>query len=164
MDFCTDNIIYLDGIQYFTKLKSLSAKGSVWKGKLSCEDFSKNSVLSYLDCSYNKIEDMNLPSSLETLICRFNKLETLKLQGCTRLKELDCYGNYLDTIDLSKCTRLERLTCGLNNFTTLDLSCNLNLNYLDLSDCNMLQTVYLSPGQKIKIIIADNSIEFKYKN
>ena len=164
MDFCTDNIIYLDGIQYFTKLKSLSAKGSVWKGKLSCEDFSKNSVLSYLDCSYNKIEDMNLPSSLETLICRFNKLETLKLQGCTQLKELDCYGNYLDTIDLSKCTSLERLTCGLNNFTTLDLSYNLNLNYLDLSDCNMLQTVYLSPGQKIKIIIADNSIEFKYKN
>lgn len=164
MDFCTDNIIYLDGIQYFTKLKSLSAKGSVWKGKLSCEDFSKNSVLSYLDCSYNQIDDMNLPSSLETLICRFNKFETLKLQGCTRLKELDCYGNYLDTIDLSKCTSLERLTCGLNNFTTLDLSYNLNLNYLDLSDCNMLQTVYLSPGQKIKIIIADNSIEFKYKN
>ena len=164
MDFCTDNIIYLDGIQYFSNLKSLTARGSIWKGSLICEDFSKNTSLSYLDCSYNLIEDMNLPSSLETLICRFNKLEKLKLQGCTKLKELDCYGNYLDSIDLSKCTSLERLTCGLNSFTTLDLSRNLNLNYLDLSDCTSLKTVYLSRGQRIKEIIADNSIEFKYKD
>ena len=164
MDFCTDNIIYLDGIQYFTNLNSLSARGSVWKGRLTCEDFSKNTSLSYLDCSFNQIEDMNLPSGLETLICRFNKLETLKLQGSGKLRKLDCYGNYLDTIDLSKCTSLEELTCGLNNFTTLDLSCNLKLNYLDLSDCNNLKTVYLSRGQRIKTIIADNSIDFKYKD
>ncbi len=164
MDFCTDNIIYLDGIQYFTNLNSLSARGSVWKGRLTCEDFSKNTSLSYLDCSFNQIEDMNLPSGLETLICRFNKLETLKLQGSGKLRKLDCYGNYLDTIDLSKCTSLEEFTCGLNNFTTLDLSCNLKLNYLDLSDCNNLKTVYLSRGQRIKTIIADNSIDFKYKD
>lgn len=164
MTFCSDNIFYLDGIQYFTNLKSLSAKGSVWKGSLTCEDFSKNTALSYLDCSYNKIEDMSLPVSLETLICRFNKLESLKLQNSSNLKILDCYGNYLDSLDVSKCTNLEELVCGLNKFTTLDLSNNLKLDYLDLSECNQLTTVYLSREHKIKCIITENSVEFKYKD
>lgn len=162
MDFCSDRIVYLDGIRHFPNLKRLSARGSVWKGSLTCEDLSKNTLLTYLDCSYNKIEDISLPVSLETLICRFNKLESLKLQSSGKLKTLDCYGNYLDTIDLSKCSALEELTCGLNNFTTLDLSKNLRLDYLDLTDCSRLKTVFLSRSHKIKHIIADNSVDFKY--
>ena len=45
-----------------------------------------------------------------------------------------------------------------------DVSDNLNLKLLDLSDSPHLKTVYVARGQKIQTIIAENSIEFKYKD
>lgn len=163
IDVCTDEILTLDGIAYFSSLRTLKCEGSVWNGKLTGLALGSNSSLEELSCSHNRIEEMNLPASLKRLGCRFNKLATLNTANTPYLVSLDCYGNSLQSLDLSKLTDLEELTCGLNAFSTLDLSSNLKLRYLDLSDATNLKTVYVAKGQKIETIIADNSIEFKYK-
>ena len=80
------------------------------------------------------------------------------------LKKLDCFGNGIVNLNLKPLKSLEELVCGMNSFQTLDVSDNLNLKLLDLSDSPYLKTVYVARGQKIQTIIAENSIEFKYKD
>ena len=163
IEVCTDDILTLDGIAYFSSLRTLKCEGTVWNGKLTGLALDNNSCLEELSCSHNRIEEMSLPASLKKLGCRFNKLSHLNTASTPLLVSLDCYGNSLQSLDLSKLTELEELICGLNAFSTLDLSSNLKLRYLDLSDATNLKTVYVAKGQKIDTIIADNSIEFKYK-
>lgn len=160
---CTDEVLTLDGVQYFSSLESLECNGSVWNGSLSSLSLSSNTALKYLSCSYNHLKALSIPSSIETLGCRFNYLSGLNLQACPNLKRLDCLGNNLEQLDLSGAAALEELICGMNAFSTLDVSCCPALKLLDLSDSPNLKTVYVAKGQRIETIIADNSIEFKYK-
>lgn len=160
---CTDEVLTLDGVQYFSSLESLECNGSVWNGSLSSLSLSSNTALKYLSCSYNHLKALSIPSSIETLGCRFNYLSGLNLQSCQNLKRLDCLGNNLEQLDLSGAAALEELICGMNAFSTLDVSCCPALKLLDLSDSPNLKTVYVAKGQRIETIIADNSIEFKYK-
>lgn len=163
IEVCTDEILTLDGIAYFSSLNTLKCDGSVWKGMLSGLALASNSKLEDLSCSYNQIEEISLPSSLKKLVCRFNKLSCLNTEDIPLLVSLDCYGNAFGKLELSNLHDLEELTCGLNSFTTLDISSNLKLKYLDLRDATNLKTVYVARGQRIETIIADNSIDFKYK-
>lgn len=163
MSFCTDEMWTLDGIQYFTALSSLSCDGSVWNGGLTSLSLGNNTKLKILSCSFNALTSLVLPSSLEELYMRFNNVTRPNFKGLSNLKKLDCFCNYMTELDLSSLVRLEELTCGMNVFTTLDVSNNLNLNYLDLSDSPKLEIVYMARGQRIDTIIADNRIQFKYK-
>ena len=163
IEICTDDVQTLDGVQYFSSLESLKCNGSVWNGSLSSLSLSSNTALKYLSCSYNHLKALSIPSSIETLGCRFNYLSGLNLQACPNLKRLDCFGNNLEKLDLTGAAALEELICGMNAFSTLDVSCCPSLKLLDLSDSPNLKTVYVAKGQRIETIIADNSIEFKYK-
>lgn len=162
MEFNTDEIENLDGIQYFPNLKSLVCCGSVWNGLLEELLVQQNTALETLDCSYNRIEELRGSASLRKLVCRFNKLGTLDLRYSPSLTSLDCFGNSLEKLDLSPVPELEELVCGMNAFETLDVSCCHSLRLLDLTDSPMLKTVYVARGQTIETIIADNSIRFKY--
>ena len=163
IDVCTDDIRTLDGIQYFPSLKTLVADGSVWNGKLTSVSLASNSSLEKLSCRYNHIETMLLPSSLVELDFRFNNVREPDFKGLGKLRKLDCFGNGISSIDLSPLVSLEELVCGMNAFETLDVSSNPNLKVLDLSDSPMLRTVYVARGHKIETIIAENSIDIKYK-
>ena len=160
---CTDEVLTLDGVQYFSSLESLECNGSVWKGSLTSLALSSNSSLKSLSCTHNHLKALSLPGSIESLNCRFNSLSSLDLSSCSKLKSLDCFGNQLEVLDLRGTPSLESLICGLNAFSTLDVSCCPSLKLLDLSDSPNLQTVYVDKGQRIETIIADNRIEFKYK-
>ena len=160
---CTDEVLTLDGVQYFSSLESLECNGSVWKGSLTSLALSSNSSLKSLSCTHNHLKALSLPGSIESLNSRFNSLSSLDLSSCSKLKSLDCFGNQLEVLDLRGTPSLESLICGLNAFSTLDVSCCPSLKLLDLSDSPNLQTVYVAKGQRIETIIADNRIEFKYK-
>lgn len=164
IEVCTDNIRTLDGIQYFTSVKSLSVDGTVWNGKLTALSLEYNGVLERLSCRYNHITAIKLPASLTELDMRFNNVTQPDFSPLKNLKKLDCFGNGIVNLNLKPLKSLEELVCGMNSFQTLDVSDNLNLKLLDLSDSPYLKTVYVARGQKIQTIIAENSIEFKYKD
>lgn len=163
IEVCTDNIQTLDGIQFFTSVKTLVTDGSVWNGKLTALSLECNSVLERLSCRYNHISAFKFPASLIEIDMRFNDVSEPDFRSVPHLKKLDCFGNSMTRLDLKPLKELEELVCGMNSFETLDVSNNLNLKLLDLSDSPNLKTVYVARGQKIQTIIADNSIDFKYK-
>ncbi|MGM9736561.1 MAG: hypothetical protein ACI3ZL_09140 [Candidatus Cryptobacteroides sp.] len=163
IDVCTDNIRTLDGIQYFTSITDLVADGTVWNGKLTSVCLEYNSKLERFSCRYNHISSFLLPASLIELDMRFNNITNPDFRTVPHLKKLDCFGCSITRLDLKPLAELEELVCGMNSFETLDVSCNLNLKLLDLSDSPYLKTVYVARGQKIATIIAENSIDFKYK-
>lgn len=164
IEVCTDNIQTLDGIQFFTSVKTLVADGSVWNGKLTALSLEYNSVLERLSCRYNHISAFKFPASLIEIDMRFNDFSEPDFKSVPHLKKLDCFGNSMTRLDLKPLKELEELVCGMNSFETLDVSNNLNLKLLDLSDSPNLKTVYVARGQKIQTIIAENSIDFKYKD
>jgi hypothetical protein len=49
----------------------------------------------------------------------------LKIEGFTKLKELNCSSNKLTNLDLSNCEKLERLNCSNNQFTSTSFLINL---------------------------------------
>lgn len=163
IEICTDDVRTLDGIQYFTSLRSLVADGSVWNGRLTSVSLEYNGKLERFSCRHNHIVSFKLPPSLVEFDMRFNNVTEPDFRGLAALKKLDCFGNGITRLDLSPLKGLEELVCGMNSFTTLDVSSNLNLKLLDLGDSPLLETVYLARGQKIETIIADNSIQFKFK-
>ena len=165
MEFCTDEIKILDGIQYFSNLDVLKACGSLWKGKLEGLDLRFNSSLDTLECRYNKINYLQLPigSALKSMDCSFNMLENIDFNTCVGIEVLNCFSNKLSGLDLRKLSELRELKCGMNVIDTLDVSNNLKLKTLDLSDSPTLKGVYVARGQKIENIIAENSIDFKFK-
>lgn len=163
IEVCTDNIQTLDGIQFFTSVKTLVTDGSVWNGKLTALSLECNSVLERLSCRYNHISAFKFPASLIEIDMRFNDVSEPDFRSVPHLKKLDCFGNSMTRLDLKPLKELEELVCGMNSFETLDVSNNLNLKLLDLSDSPNLKTVYVARGQKIQTIIAENSIDFQYK-
>ncbi|MGM9742512.1 MAG: hypothetical protein ACI3ZC_05590 [Candidatus Cryptobacteroides sp.] len=163
IEVCTDEIHTLDGVQYFSSLHSLTADGSVWKGQLTSIALNFNGRLEKLSCRYNHISSFLLPSSLLELDLRFNDMVKPDFRDVPHLRKLDCFGNNITELDLSPLTELEELVCGMNSFSTLDVSVCPFLSYLDVGDSPYLKTVYVAKGQKIRTIIAENSVEFKYK-
>lgn len=158
----TDKIKTLDGISYFTNIGRLVCKGGTSHGGLTGLLLGNNDKLQTLDCSYNNIKKLAIPLSIKELNCRYNNLDEVYFSQCPYLKKLDIFGNYASVLDISKLSELEELTCGMNSFTTLDVSKNLKLKMLDLSDSPILETVYVSKGQHIPEIIADNRINFEF--
>ena len=164
IEICTDNIRTLDGIQYFTSITDLVADGTVWNGKLTSVSLEYNGKLERFSCRYNHISSFLLPASRIELDMKFNNVTDPDFKTVPHLKKLDCFGNSMTRLDLKPLKELEELVCGMNSFETLDVSYNLNLKLLDLSDSPNLKTVYVARGQKIQTIIAENSIDFKYKD
>lgn len=163
MSFSTDDIKTLDGIQYFSDLKSLDCHGTVWNGLLSGLALQQNTALEKMNCSYNQISTILLPSSLKELDCRFNKFRTANFKNAVHLKKLNCYGCGIQELDLSELTELEELSAGFNSIKTLDISSNKSLKFVDLEDSPDLEVLYVARGQRIMELYVDNSVEIKYK-
>ena len=118
----------LKGIEYFTNLESLRARGL----NLTTLDLSKNTELTLIDCSDTKLTtlDTSHNKELRTLTCNsIPTLTSLNVRGNTELRFLYCKQNALTDLDLTNNPKLEKLECGGNEFTTLDLSKNTSLEY-----------------------------------
>lgn len=73
--------------------------------------------LTRLDCSFNKLTELNLSglTQLTTLWCQRNQLTTLDVSGLTQLTELWCFSNNLTALDITQLSGLSTLYCGNQN-------------------------------------------------
>ncbi|GBU22945.1 Internalin-J precursor [Fibrobacteres bacterium R8-0-B4] len=95
VDVGTKWIRDLSGIKYFTALMRLDCSGNPLTTAL---DVSKNTALTYLDCSANQLTalDVSENTALTYLDCNYNKLTALDVSKNTALGQLDC-GNQIRT-------------------------------------------------------------------
>ncbi len=155
MDISNRNIYNLEGISYFTELKTLTCNGC----KLSQLNLSNNTKLESLSCVDNKLTELDLSACplLTKLQCPQNKLTSINLSGCTVLWYLQCYGNQLTAIDLTDCKGLIDIDCGSNQLTAIDVSkctklkvirCVRNqLTAIDVSACKDLISIDCQENQ-----------------
>ncbi len=159
MDFSTiseDNkIISLEGLSYFSKLKTLILPDSTGRtyvenlnldlnenletldasnGKLYQLNLDNNSLLKNIDVSNNHLLSLNLSDleNLEILKCNSNNIREIYLDNTSSLKELYCNDNRIELLNLSDSILLEKLNCDSNSLSALNLSKNSNISSPDL--------------------------------
>ena len=100
--------------------------------KLTALDVSKNTALTELDCSINELTalDVSKNTALTELYCNENRLTSLDVSKNTALLYLTCVVNQLTSLDVSKNTALTELNCSINELTALDVSKNTALTGL----------------------------------
>jgi len=95
-------------------IESISCKNN----KLKNLDLSKCENLKYLDCSYNKINELYLNEhlNLAELRCNNNKLDSLILDSLKALNYLDCSHNKIVILRLAT-RESDYVDCSYNNLT-----------------------------------------------
>ena len=133
------NIENLKGIEYFKKLKILDCSYN----KITELDTSSNSELKYLTCNRNQLIQLNVNgnNALISLACGDNQLTALDVSSNLNLTELSCYNNQLTSLNLSNNDKLMSLNCDNNQLAFLDLSNNVKLSdnaklYKDMFKCS----------------------------
>lgn len=151
-----DSIKSLKGIEYFTDLKKLFC----FFNEITELDMSRNTKLTYLDCSNCKITKLNIANNvlLDTLYCENNELTELDISNNTELVYLDCYDNKLTQLDVSKNTALAQLDFERNQIASIDLRQNAELKELYCSG-NEFTSIDLSNNPKLTLLhFYDNKI------
>ena len=115
--------------------------GIVWieenvSGELDVSAFPK---LQSLNCSYNKLNKINVANNpeLEELQCQGNELTELDVSQNRKLWLLDCGRNKLSKLDVSGNVALMHLGCDGSGLTSLDVSQNPELKSLICSECEI---------------------------
>lgn len=124
-------------------------------------DLTKFPNLSKIDCSYNKLTELNLSSSsIKVVYCEGNKLRSIDLSALTNLTEVNCSFNELTGLTLANCTNLEILDCSNNSLNALnldsctslkDLSCD--YNELDITQGNLASKIQAMDNNKTSSVI-----------
>lgn len=132
------------------RLTGISWSKTSIKGKVSFRGLSE---LMEIDCSANKITDIDVSENKKLLIlkCYQNQLEELEVNSCKELTELDCQSNKITTLKLNqenlmllycqsnklkelnvtKCPALQILYCYSNNLKKLNITGCAQLNDAD---------------------------------
>ena len=110
----------LVGVEYFTSLKEVTVPNHL----IVNLDLTKNTELTYINCSYNRLTDLKVSglSKVKTLFCEFNYLEQLDLTGLTELTIIYCRHNLLKSLDLSTNTKVIFIETFDNQLTSIDVS------------------------------------------
>lgn len=148
---CSDmGIGSLEGIEYFTKLRSLNCSGN----NLTELDVSNSPKLEYLYCEDNMLSSLDVSNHSELVYvhCYNNCLESLDVSGKPVLERVWCSGNNLVSLDISDNPNLKSLICESNNLVSLDVSNNLNLGSLMCGD-NKLSSLDVSNNPKLKNLL-----------
>ena len=157
------SITSLQGLGYFSKLKSLICSGNYLTSLPELP-----STLTTLGCTNNQITSLPaLPSGLLELACGTNKLTSLPTLP-NNLEKLYCGGNLfttlsinnktkLHTLDVSNSTSLTTLTCKSDALTTLNYSGCTVLNSLDCSS-NKLTSLAALPSSVTLFNCASNQL------
>ena len=166
MDFSTNDISSIKGIEYFTNLIKLSCKGSIdtssggGKGKLTSIDVSAHTKLNELICEANQLTSIDVSQNIAllSLNCGHNILTSIDVSNNKQLKWFNCEANQLTSIDLSNNTLLSSLSCAGNQLTELDVRRNLYLDKLDCTNNPSLHVIRLMYQQNISSFDYDESV------
>lgn len=166
IDVDEKGISSLEGLGYFTSLKTLVCRGNQLKNL----DISKNTKLTLLYCGYNQLTNLDVSKNLELtdLSCEENSLTSLNVSKNVKLIDLSCFYNPLTSLDVSKNIELTSLVCSSQKLTSLDVSNNKKLEKLSCPDApltsldvsNNTELYFLSIG--VKKLDVSNNKKLKY--
>ena len=113
LDLNVQKLKNLNGLEYFTSLKSLNCSYN----KLQSIDVSHNLQLEELICNENEILylDLSANTALQHLNCGFNRLKKINLKHNPLLKELICHWNLLTDLSTENIPILEELDFSYNH-------------------------------------------------
>ena len=192
IEFSTENVTTLDGIQYFPNLTYLHAQGiRDWDngknlGKLTELDLSANPKLQhihliynniktlklaecpdldYLDLDYNEITELDVKGvhHMTLLQVSYNKLKTIDVSGLDELTEFHCDSNPIETITLAN-AKLESFRCAGTMVKELDFTRCPKINNVDCLNCKNLTTIKLAKGQVVGNIRKEETVKIVYSN
>jgi hypothetical protein len=164
----TSNDIYsLEGLQYFTNLKSLWCSDNPLGGTL---DVSMLPQLKYLVCNNAQLTGITLPNPniLEEILLSGNSFTTFNTTTLGSLKYLYIAANNISTLDMAPLTAVTYLEAGYNPLTTINLATNSNLHSLYLNNTQItvidasvapaLRTLHCSNNPNLTTINVRNSL------
>jgi len=142
------------------------------EGELDLSDFVN---LKILNCSNNKLSELNVGSclELEELTCNSNEIVKLDLSQQKKLIELNCDYNKINELKISKEAKLTGLSCRDNSLSNLSLSnankvnlkelcCSGNqLTELDVGGCLQLTKLNCGANQLITLNLGDSLPELR---
>lgn len=192
IEFSTENVTTMDGIQYFPNLTYLHAQGiRDWDndknlGKLTELDLSGNPKLQHIHLIYNNIKTLKLAECpdldylcidynevteldvkgfhhMTLLQVSYNKLKTIDVSGLDELTEFHCDSNPIETITLSN-AKLESFRCAGTMVKELDFTRCPKINNVDCLNCKNLTTIKLAKGQVVGNIRKEETVKIVYGN
>ena len=151
------NGIGQDGVLTDEELQTVTSINVTGQGIASLEGIQYFSQLKSLDAGSNRLTGLtlNLPQ-LEGLHLAYNRLTSLDLTGCPKLRNLNFEMNYLEQVDLSQNTELVILYSRHNQLTSLDLSHNTKLEFIETFD-NRLTSIDVSMLPALKFLHVDEN-------
>ena len=188
IEFSTENVQSLSGIEFFPNLNYLHAQGVLRDearlGRLTELDLSSNPKLThihliynniktlkfgshpeleYLDVDYNELTELDVKSfpNLVLLQVSYNKLRSIDVSGLDHLVEFHCDGNPADTISLDN-ARLKSFRCAGTSARALDLSKCPKINEVDCTECPNLTVIRLAKGQVVGNLRKDDKAKIEY--
>jgi Leucine-rich repeat (LRR) protein len=158
------------GLEAFVNLESFSCA----RHYVSRLDLSQNLLLTFLDCSLNRLNELDIkhlaklehlickqsgiPSldvsknfSLTTLDCSFNDLTGLDVSANKALMHLNCYRNSLESLDVSHNELIEELYCSGNRLKEIDVSHNQFLNHFSCTG-NQISALDLTGNPGLQVL------------
>lgn len=129
-----NRMLYQNGLEYFTGIKSLDLSGHALNGKL---DLTNNPNLETVRCSYNVYK------TLDTAI------SSVDISKCPNLKNFDCSYNHITELDMYNNPKLETVNCSYNKLKELDFSKNKNLKSVDCTGNDDLKVLKVKSGVTI---------------
>lgn len=153
--FQESQIVSLIGIKSFVNLKVLDCS----LNKIVDLDLSGMITLKELSCDYNGLVSLNVSglTNLEKLSCYYNKLTTLDANGLTNLKDINCSSNKLTSLNISGLTKLESIACNNNEILSLDLNGMTNLKGIYVNN-NKLSSLNISSSIKTIRLMCNNNL------
>jgi Secretion system C-terminal sorting domain len=150
----TNDILSLEGIQYFTNVKRIRCMGN----QLTSLDVSMLPSLEYLNCGHNLISSLNVSglNHLELLWCDNNLLTTLNISGLPALKTVFCQDNHLTSLNLNELPVFIDLICSNNDLAELHLNNITSIREL-LADGNMLTSMDFSGLIDLNYVVLDSN-------
>ncbi|MBO4566382.1 MAG: hypothetical protein J5695_04055 [Bacteroidales bacterium] len=137
-------------------------------GVLSTEEALAVRSMTVSTDSIPSITQLERFQNLDTLICRPHRmtykslLKELDLSGNPGIRYLNAVRNDMETISFPQNSELRYVNIGFNNYVTLDLSTLLRTEYVNLTGCHRLETIYLAKGQQIEITGASDATIIYY--
>lgn len=145
----------LEGIKYFTSLKSLKDDMGITMETL---DLSYNEFLEEFSGGV-RLKYLNIGEKNNLKILRiYGPLTSLDVTKCPKLAQLSLSDVSFATLDLSKNVNLKHLSLiGPSSLKTLDLSKNVNLSSLYITNASSLKTLDLSKNVNLVELTCTNS-------
>ena len=147
------NIENLEGISGFHSLTYLDCSVN----NLDTLDLTVN-YLTFLDCSDNNLEYIDISNhvALLTFKCNYNEFSQLDVNANTSLLYFECYENQLVSLDVSSNIFLTELRCNANQLSYLDVQ-GVDM-YVLVCDNNQLTTIdNLSDNVSLKFLSCSNN-------